>query len=108
MKSATKLILLLGIAPLASGCAGSIQVLAPTVGCSSLIPKTWEANVPSASLPHEAAAESDWQVFGIQQTGQLALANGQKRDAIEIVRTCEARDAAAVREVTRPWWRVWG
>lgn len=107
MKSATKLILLPGIALLASGCAGSIQVLAPTAGCSSLIPKTWEANVPSASLPPETAVETDWQVFGIQQTGQLALANGQKRDAIEIVRTCEARDAASVREVTRPWYAFW-
>jgi hypothetical protein len=44
-------------------------------------------------------------VFGIEQTGQLARANGRTSDVVEIVTSCEARDAAAVREIERPWWR---
>lgn len=102
---ARPLIALLLTAPLAAGCAGSIQVLTPTAGCSSLIPTGWTEPVPSAALPPADAVESDWQVFGIEQTGQLARANGRTADVLEIVKGCERRDAAAVRQITRPWWR---
>lgn len=102
---AKPLIALLLTAPLAAGCAGSIQVLTPTAGCSSLIPSGWTEPVPSAALPGEAAVEADWQVFGIEQTGQLARANGRTSDVVEIVTSCEARDAASVRRITAPWWR---
>jgi hypothetical protein len=61
--------------------------------------------VPSAALPGEAAVEADWQVFGIEQTGQLARANGRTSDVVEIVTSCEKRDAASVRQITRPWYR---
>ena len=102
------LIALLLTAPLAGACAGSTQVLMPTAGCSSLIPASWAAPVPSAALPPEAAVEADWQVFGIEQTGQLARANGRTADVVEIVTNCEARDAASVRQITVPWFkRLW-
>ena len=80
-------------------------MLTPTAGCSSLIPAGWTEPVPSAPLPPASAVEADWQVFGIEQTGQLARANGRTSDVVEIVTSCEARDAAAVRQITRPWWR---
>ena len=67
---AKPLIALLLLSPLAAGCAGSIQVLAPTAGCSSLIPAGWTKPVPSAALPPADAVEADWQVFGIEQTGR--------------------------------------
>lgn len=92
-------------APLVSGCAGSIQVHTPTAGCSSLLPAGWTDPVPSAALPPVDAVEADWQVFGIEQTGQLARANGRTADVVAVVKACEARDAAAVRQITRPWWR---
>jgi hypothetical protein len=38
-------------------------------------------------------------VFGIEQTDQLARANGRTADVVEIVTSCEARDAAAVRRI---------
>lgn len=102
---AKPLIALLPISLLAGGCAGSIQVLTPTAGCSSLIPAGWTEPVPSAALPPANAVEADWQVFGIEQTGQLARANGRTADVVEIVTGCEKRDAASVRHITRPWWR---
>jgi len=104
---AKPLIALLLILPLAGGCAGSIQVLTPTAGCSSLIPTGFVEPVPSASLPGVNAVEADWQVFGIEQTGQLGRANGRTSDVVEIVTACEKRDAASVRQITRPFWRFW-
>ena len=70
-----------------------------------MIPSGWIEPVPSAALPPADAVETDWQVFGIEQTGQLARANGRTADVVEIVTSCEARDAAAVRRIERPWWR---
>lgn len=103
--SVNPLIALLLISPLAGACAGSIRVQAPTVGCSSLIPAGWIEPVPSAALPTPDAVEADWQVFGIEQTGQLARANGRTSDVVEIVTACEKRDAQAIRQIERPWWR---
>lgn len=102
---AKPLIALLLTLPLVGACAGSTQVLAPTVGCSSLIPAGWTEPVPSAALPPVDAVEADWQVFGIEQTGQLARANGRTSDVVEIVTSCERRDAEAIRRIERPWWR---
>jgi len=43
----------------------------------------------------------DWIVFGDAQTARLDQANSRTKDAIEIQRRCEARDAAAVKKATR-------
>ena len=43
--------------------------------------------------------------FGVQQTGQLRIANGRTADVVGIVTACEKRDAEAVRQISRPWWR---
>ena len=102
MKCVLRLTPLLAIGLLASGCAGSTLAVAPTVGCSSLIPNTWRSPVSSAALPPETAVEADWQVFGIQQTARLSEANGRTADVIAVVETCEARDRQAVR---RGWFR---
>lgn len=80
----------------------------PAAGCSSLIPAKWADPVPSAAFPQDSADERDWQVFGVEQTGQLAKANGRSSDVIAVVRACETRDAAAVGRVERPWWaKLW-
>lgn len=105
MRSVMPLIGLLPTLLLCGACAGSTQVLTPGVGCSSLIPESWSAPIPSAAFPADAATEADWQVFGVEQTGQLGKANGRTSDVVEVVRGCEARDAAAVRQITAPWWR---
>ena len=102
MKCVLRLTPLLAIGLLASGCAGSTLAVAPTVGCSSLLPNTWRSPVPSAALPPETAVEADWQVFGIQQTARLSEANGRTADVIAVVETCEARDRQAVK---RGWFR---
>jgi hypothetical protein len=107
MKSAIVWTLFLAIGLLVTGCAGSTRVLAPNSGCSTLIPSTWAEPVPSARAPAVEAGEADWQVFGIEQTGQLAKANGRTADVVQIVTTCEARDAAAARHINAPFWAFW-
>lgn len=101
------ILLLTGTALLLSGCAASTRVLAPNAGCSTLIPANWRDPVPSAVLSSDADETRRWQVFGVAQTGQLKLANGRASDVIQVVTACEARDAAAVQEIERPWYRFW-
>lgn len=41
------------------------------------------------------------------QTGRLDTANSNKAASFEIVDLCEKRDAATVRRLVRPWWKLW-
>lgn len=103
-------------------CAGSrVLVTAPTVGCSSLVPKSWLQGVPSADLPTALDLQDNsadpltaeqlrtqvWRKFGIRQTGQLDKANDRTVDGYSITSECEKRDAAAAAKITRPWWAIW-
>ena len=102
----SRLALMLPVAAL-SACATPI-VTAQSAGCSSLIPDSWRAGVPGAPLPADDSVGS-WISFGDQQTGRLDQANARTRDAIEIQRRCEARDAAAVKRATRGFFgRMFG
>lgn len=105
MKSALRLTALLLTASLGAACASSPTIVGPTAPCTALIPVGWTEPVPSAALPPEPADERDWMAFGVQQTGQLRIANGRTADVVGIVTACEKRDAEAVRQITRPWWR---
>lgn len=79
-----------------------------SAGCSSLIPDSWLLGVPAAPLP-DGNTVGDWIAFGDAQTGKLDQANGRTKDAIEIQRRCEARDAAAVKKATRGFFgRIFG
>jgi len=65
-----------------------------------------DALAQSAAERARATAEAEaegWQVFGIEQTGQLAKSNGNTADAIEITERCEERDRLAIRSL-RPWY----
>lgn len=122
MQSAMLKPLTLAMTLLCGACAGSIQVQAPTAGCSTLLADRWRQPVETAVLDpvavgtvvgappsDQAAARAQaeaarWQMFGVRQTGQLSKANGNTADVIETVERCEARDAAAVRQITRPWY----
>ena len=97
MRYAVKLTLLCATLLPVAACASSIQVLAPRDGCSTLIASRWAEPVPSAILQDSGDPALDWQLFGIGQTGQLKIANRDKADALETIRRCEARDAAAVK-----------
>lgn len=104
MLSAKRLMTVLLLTLPSGACAGSIQIATPAAGCSSLVPAGWAEPVPSAAFPQDTASVRDWQVFGVDQTGQLAKANGRTADVLEVVTACEKRDAAAVRSL-RPWYR---
>lgn len=69
-------------------------------GCSALVPDSWRAGVAGADIP-AADTVGDWIAFGDAQTGKLDMANGRTKDSIAIVERCEARDRAAVVEVTK-------
>jgi hypothetical protein len=86
------------VALLLTGCAAPI-VTTHSAGCSSLIPDSWLQGVPAAPLP-DGNTVGDWIAFGDAQTGKLDQANSRTKDAIEIQRRCEARDAAAVKKAT--------
>jgi hypothetical protein len=110
MRKAQLRLLTLPFVMLACGlcaCAPPI-VTASAAGCSALIPDSWLAGVPGAPLP-EGNTVGDWIVFGDAQTGKLDQANSRTKDAIEIQRRCEARDAAAVKRATRGFFgRLFG
>jgi hypothetical protein len=81
----------------------------PAASCASLIPEEWKQGVRGAKLPPLAADKTDWQVFGVEQTGQLDKSNGRFVDGISIFEKCEARDAEAVKQIQkRPWWAIFG
>lgn len=104
MRSALRLtMLLLASLPL-TACAGSTLVVTPGAGCSGLIPAGWTEPVPPPAFPADLTSARDWQVYGVETTGQLTIANGRTSDVISIVKACEARDQEAIRK-TRPWWR---
>lgn len=90
-----------------SACATPV-VTTQSAGCASLVPDSWLLGVPSAPIP-DGNTVGDWIVFGDAQTGKLDQANSRTKDAIEIQRRCEARDAAAVKKATRGFFgRLFG
>lgn len=42
------------------------------------------------------AQQGDWMTFGVAQTGQLDKSNADRGAAIQIVESCEKRDAEAL------------
>lgn len=105
--TSAKLILLTAIACSVTGCAGSTRLLAPAEPCSSLVPVRMAEPTPSAVIGATGDPALDAQTFGIEQTGQLRLANRDKADSMAIVKACEARDAAAARHINAPFWAFW-
>ena len=78
----------------------------PAGDCHSLIPEAWLQPTPGAPLPLDGSTGAQV-VFGEAQTGRLEVANGEKVGGFEIVRKCEAREAAIVARIQRPWWKFW-
>jgi hypothetical protein len=83
-------------------CALSPTISAPPPACSILIPDDWADGVKHAPAPAQAGSDADlvkaWAYFGVSEAAQVEIANSRTRDAIGIVRRCEARDAAAVKK----------
>src|SRR5690606_5324382 len=104
MQSVMRLTMLLLATTALGACASSTRIVTPAVGCSMLVPAGWADPVPSAAFPQDAASVRDWQVFGVEQSGQLAKANGRAADVMGVVRAGEARDAETVEQIGRPWW----
>lgn len=77
----------------------------PALNCADFIPAEWGTGVPGAELPDPAAP--DWRAFGLEQTGQLAKANGRLGDAISICNAVKAHQVEVERALSpRKWWQV--
>lgn len=64
------------------------------------------APTPGAEPYGANPTQGDVVAFGDGQTAALDMANRDKANIHKITEACERRDAASVRQVTRPWWRT--
>lgn len=92
---------------LCAGCAATVATrdvphCAELLDASGLLNETAAADLPGSDRV------SDWQEFGVRQTGQLEKANADKGGAGRLVRTCEDLHRAALARAVRPWWKFWG
>jgi len=112
MRYAKPLIVMLAAA-LACGACATSTVPTPNAGCSTLLAEDAAEPTPSAPFPAVAADATveeelvEEQVFGVRQTGQLQIANSDKRYIVTTIRKCEERDAAAYRRINAPAWQFW-
>jgi hypothetical protein len=103
MKSAT-LRPLIVIASLAIGCAACSTVPIAT-GCSELARTTLTRPTAHAEIGDTGDPATDWQLYGVAETGQLNKANDRAQTGFDIVNACEVRDAQIRAHLERPWWR---
>lgn len=90
-----------------SACADQPPVFLNAAACSTLVPKSWANGVPLPPLPATKAA-GDWISFSDAVAGTLDIANSRTADALSIIQTCEARDAAVQKSLTpAPWYEFW-
>lgn len=106
MRLTRGLLFLALLAPCVAGCASTKLIATPPTACSQLVPDSIWAATPPAPFP-QGNTSADLAKFGDGQTAALDQANRDKTTAHAVVSGCEARDAAAVRQITRPWWQVW-
>jgi hypothetical protein len=64
------------------------------------VPKSVRAPTPGWPLPPGDTAK-DWQGFGVGESGQRVQANTRAETAIEIVESCEAREAEIYSALTK-------
>lgn len=87
-------------------CTRSIVMIPDAPSCWDYVPAQLVDPTPGAPLPNRAAGS--WAAFGNVQTGQLEEANAKPPAIAHIVKTCEAKHAAALAKAerqSRPWWR---
>ena len=62
------------------------------------------APTPGAEPYGSAPSAGDLVAFGDGQTAALDMSNRDKANIHAIITACEARDAASVRHIQRPWY----
>lgn len=91
---------------LAASCVSS-KVALPVEGCSSLAEPILGRDTEHAVLGNSGDVSLDWQLYGAAETGQLNVANNDKRDGFAIIKRCEERDRKAYLKATAAWWQFW-
>lgn len=90
---------------LLSACATNIETRPPALNCADFIPREWEEGVPGAAFPD--SEKPDWRAFSLEQTGQLAKANGRQADTISICKAVKAQQVRAEEALApRKWWQL--
>lgn len=97
--------LLTATALLAIACASCSTVPIAT-GCSELARPILTRETPHAEIGDTGDAATDWQLYGVAETGRLNQANDDKRTGFAIINACEVRDATVRQRLDRPWWRM--
>jgi hypothetical protein len=64
------------------------------------VPKSVKAPTPGWPLPSGDTAK-DWQGFGVGESGQRVQANARAGAVIEIIESCEAREAEIYQALTK-------
>lgn len=123
LKTFAGLTLLTAIGLFVSGCASGRPppVTLAAFNCADNIPPEWASPVPGAPLPPDRGPlpadlagkvgqlieeRTDWQEFGLRERGQKALSDARTRDAIHIVRLCNAREAEVAKALApRSLWQ---
>lgn len=99
-----KLLPLIAIASLAIGSA-SCSTVPDATGCSELARPILTRETPHAEIGDTGDPATDWQLYGVGETGQLNKANDDKRTGFAIINACEVRDAQVRAHIERPWYR---
>ncbi|MEH6697186.1 MAG: hypothetical protein V7672_00660 [Brevundimonas sp.] len=74
-------------------------------GCSELVRPILTRATPHAEIGNTGDPATDWQLYGVAETGQLNKANDDKETGFEIIQACERRDEQVRERLERPWYR---
>lgn len=76
-------------------------------GCSELARPILTRETPHAEIGNTGDPATDWQLYGMAETGQVNKANDDKATGFAIINACEVRDNTIRAHIERAWWQVW-
>jgi hypothetical protein len=74
-------------------------------GCSELARPILTRATPHADIGNTGDPATDWQLYGVAETGQVNKANDDKATGFAIINACEVRDNTIRAHIERPWYR---
>lgn len=102
MQSAKPLLLIATVSlAIASASCSSVPI---ATGCSELARPILTRDTPHAEIGDTGDAATDWQLYGVGETGQLNKANDRAQTGFAIINACEVRDNTIRAHIERPWF----
>lgn len=91
-----------------SACNGVTVTANDVWRCSKLVPDNLWAPVEGAELPNPLlATDTDWQIFGNEQTNNLDDSNQDKSSIQSIITNCEDLLQEVGESYQRDWYEIW-